>query len=172
MIIGKTCFIHLREVQTIYTERGLAQEFKHTGGVTLAWEVDEFGNLVVGAPARCLPTERFVKSEGRDYASKNLEEYAPLLVITPNELAATAIAQTVLSFDTVTAMVPSARKALIQQVIHQITEEGVDVVMASSWYEDRIRERIVFSNNNVTAVDFSVEHQELLIKADVVLSSL
>jgi hypothetical protein len=172
MIIGKTCFIHLRDVHTIYGERGLTQEFKHTGGVTLAWEVDEFGNLIVGAPARCLPTERFVKSEGRDYALKNLNDFAPLLLITPGELAATAIAQSVLSFDTVTAMVPSMRKSLVDMIAARIKLEGVDTVMGSSWYEDRIRERIEFKNNNVTPLDFSVEYQELLIKADVVLTSM
>lgn len=141
MIQGKVCYIHARETNE---ETG---QLNHLGGVTIAWVVDAEGNIRVGQPARCRPNERFIKKDGRREAYTNLETKELLAFIAGADLSVAAASQSILAMN-YSVLTPAARADIMETAIERCYTNLVGT-MSSTWFEQQVRSRLVFGNNDV-----------------------
>lgn len=151
MITNKICFIHLRDQQQ-RTWSGL--EDKQTGGVTVPWMVTEGGDIIVGQPARCRDNERFVKALGRAEAKHKFETLPPLFTIPKGRVQELAVCQGMASV-ALPVLPPKARYSLMASMAALLEANLLDN-LSSGWYEQQVRDRLSFKNNDVT-YDESVE---------------
>jgi hypothetical protein len=142
MIKNKVYYIHAREQDPV------TGQFNHLGGVTIAWKVDDEGNIVVGQAARCREDERFVKSYGRDQALENLENKPAYFYIPKQNLrnVAASAGIVVMNFPTLT---PFARAELTEKFCELTYDQDLTEVMGSNWYEEQVRTRLMFGDNRV-----------------------
>lgn len=134
MQTGKIYFIHLRDVNK---ETG---HYEQKGGATVAWKVEENGDLIIGQPALCHSNDNFVKAYGRDVAGFNIENMEPIEVYSATDLAAIALAAGIAAFN-YTTLTPAARVILMAKLA-EIVELDVAGTMSTQWFESFIRSRI------------------------------
>lgn len=151
MIIDKICYIHVRAM----TEQG---EKSHNGGATVAWYVSPEGDLIVGKPAVCHFKDKFVKALGRDVAKDNLMVQKPLFTITKEQMQIQAKLQAAVVHNQHAALTPKGRAALVRATLAEI-EGNIFEFMASSWFEQLVRNRLAVEGNRLAAKDDPFEGQ-------------
>jgi hypothetical protein len=166
MQIGKIYFIHLRDINKA------TGHYEQKGGATVAWKVEENGDLIIGHPALCHSNDNFVKSHGRDVAGHNLVNLLPLEVYTAAELASIALAAGIpsLNFSTLT---PAARIILISKLA-EIAGRDIAGTMSTQWFESFIRSRIFLHKGRVHTAfeEGDAEDAVLIIKAEQLFGDL
>lgn len=127
-------FIHLRN----HNEEG---EVLPKGGFTIAWFMDEEGDICVGHPAICHKDDLYNKSIGRGIALDllmNAEEYAfyiPCEYII-DEACHAALCQN----DYI--MIKSLYEEVKEAVFNRMIEEGVENTMSMHFFDNLVREGI------------------------------
>lgn len=86
MNANKVCFIHVRP----NTQNQAPNEASHLlakGGFTVAWKITDAGDIILGRPAICIGVDHYEKAIGRDIATKNLTDLAPIVTIPASAIA-------------------------------------------------------------------------------------
>lgn len=166
-VINKTRFIHFRNVRNAAAAaQGAEPTLNVKGGATIAWKFDENGDILVGAPAICSINDNYDKTKGRDLAEYNLgnpTDRKPLALVVPKAQYMTVLDHEVQSFQ--------GMKYLTQEFRNQVTATAAGLVADDpfnfvniGWFEQKIRQVIVFHENQVFTANGKVYGKNLVIE--------
>ena len=145
MIKNRVYFVHAR----IHAD---GDEVSTHGGATVAWKVNENGDIVIGQPTICSKADRFVRSVGREQALANLNADKILQTVPASQVALEAE-------NVVRSMVGSQRvfstTVLYGLLAGQIDQEGVASIFSTSWYEFLVR-MIISNETKITPDKYTI----------------
>lgn len=145
MIKNRIYYVHARQ----YDSNG---EVAGNGGATIAWEVNEAGDLVIGQPAYCSKADRYVREIGRGLARVNLLGKAPLLIISAEDMA--------VETNAVIEQMSNMQKVFSVSVVSRLLKDFVtandEAALLSTGYYEYIVRTVVQQRTKVVPGEYTI----------------
>lgn len=128
MNANKTCFIHIRPNQQ---STGTVAS---RGGFTLAWKINDAGDIVIGHPAICIGADHYVKRIGREIAERNLNTKPAIVTIGVAKITEYALSTVQHILHPKAPFTLVAKNEIMSKINDMVTKELL-ATMSSNWFE-------------------------------------